>query len=120
LSHSGLKPTAGSELREKLIDALDAEYASRKGNPEYAAIVKEDGTIPVLPVVLEYGTDKHTTGDARQVPVSPEMVSELYEWSRKRLGLDLGLRSWKRRVDADRRLSHTIVKLELSALASAS
>jgi type III restriction enzyme len=118
LSHSGLKATAGSELREKLIDALDAEYASRKENPEYVAIVKEDGMIPVLPVVLEYGTDKHTTGDARQVPVSPEMVSELYEWSRKRLGLDLGLRYWKRRVENDHAENHVLTKLALYALAA--
>jgi len=118
LSHSGLKLTAASELREKLVDVLDAEYASRKSKPEYLSIVKEDGTIPVLPVILEYGTDKHTTGDVRHVPVSGEMVAELYEWSRKRLGLDLGLRYWKRRVEADHTENHTLTKLAIYALAA--
>jgi type III restriction enzyme len=118
LSHSGLKPTAGSEAREKLVDVLDAEYASRKSKPEYLAVVKEDGTIPVMPVVLEYGTDKHTAGDVRQVPASGEMVAELYEWARKRLGLDLGLRYWKRRAEKDETENHTLTKLELYALAA--
>ena len=81
-------------------------------------LVREDGTIPVLPVVLDYGTAKHTTGDVRQVPVSGEMVAELYEWSRKRLGLDLGLRYWKRRVEADHEENHTLTKLAIYALAA--
>jgi hypothetical protein len=49
LSHSGLKPTAGSEARENLVDVLAAEYGARKLTPTYIAIVKEDGTIPVNP-----------------------------------------------------------------------
>ena len=118
LSHSGLKPTAASEAREKLVDVLDSEYAARKLTPAYSAIVKEDGTIPVNPVVLEYGTDKYAAGDVRQVPVSEEMVSELYEWARKRLGLDLGLRYWKRRAEKDKTEDHTLTKLELYALAA--
>ena len=118
LSHSGLKPTAGSEARENLVDVLDAEYGARKLTPAYSAIVKEDGTIPVNPVVLEYGTDKYVVGDVRQVPVSGEMVAELYEWARKRLGLDLGLRYWKRRAEKDKTENHTVTKLELYALAA--
>ena len=73
----------------------------------------------MLPVVLDYGTaGKHTPGDVRQVPVSGEMVAELYEWSRKRLGLDLGLRYWKRRVEADHEENHTLTKLAIYALAA--
>ena len=118
LSHSGLKPTAGSEAREKLVDVLDAEYGARKLTPAYTAVVKEGGTIPVNPVVLEYGTEKYAAGDVRQVPVSGEMVAELYEWARKRLGLDLGLRYRKRRAEKDKTENHTLTKLELYALAA--
>jgi type III restriction enzyme len=118
LSHSGLKLTAASEAREKLVDVLDAEYASRKSKPQYVAIVREDGTIPVLPDILDYGTAKHTSGEVRQVPVSGEMVAELYEWSRKRLGLDLGLRYWKRRVETDHDENHTLTKLAIYTLAA--
>ena len=118
LSHSGLKPTAGSEAREKLVDILDGEYGARKLTPAYGAIVRQDGTIPVNPIVLEYGTDKYAAGDVRQVPVSTEMVAELYEWARKRLGLDLGLRYWKRRAERDEIDNHVLTKLELYALAA--
>lgn len=100
------------------MDVLDGEYGARKLTPAYSAIVKEDGTIPVNPVVVEYGTDKYAAGDVRQVPVSGEMVAELYEWARKRLGLDLGLRYWKRRVEKDETENHALTKLELYALAA--
>jgi len=36
----------------------------------------------------------------------------------KRLGLDLGLRYWKRRAQNDKSDNHTITKLELYALAA--
>jgi len=118
LTHSGLRPGAGAEAREKLVDMLDREYARRKESAPYKALVKEDGTIPVNPVVLQYGTDKYETGEVRQVPVSDEMIAQLYEWARKRLGLDLGLRYWKRRADKDHSENHTITKLEFYALAT--
>lgn len=118
LSHSNLKAGAGSEGREKLVDALDAEYSKRKATPPYTAVIKESGTIPVNAVLLEYGTDKFQKGEIRQVPVSDEMVGELYEWARKRLGLDLGLRYWKRRTKTPTPESHWIIKLQLYALAN--
>ena len=45
------------------------------------------------------------------------MVTELYEWARRRLGLDLGLQYWQRRADEDKSGNHTVTKLELYALA---
>ena len=62
-------------------------------------------------------TRVHKAGDSCEVPISPEMVTELYEWARRRLGLDLGLRYWQRRADEDRSGNHTVTKLELYALA---
>ena len=118
LSHSELRIGAGSEARDDLAALLEALYNEKRETRAYSAIVKEHGTIPVSAVVLDYAFETITGQGLRQVPISEEMVSELYEWARKRLGLDLGLRYWKRRVDADRSLSHTIVKLELYALAS--
>jgi len=100
-------------------DVCTRKGASRKLTPAYSAIVKQDGTIQVNPVVLEYGTDKYAAGDVRQVPVSGEMVAELYEWARKRLGLDLGLRYWKRRAGNDETENHVLTKLALYALAAA-
>ena len=117
LTHSGLREKAGTEAREKLVDVLESEYLKRMHDPAYTEIVKTDGTIPVRPVVLDYGTGDYEAQEPRDVPVSEEMVAELYEWSRKRLGLDLGLRYWKRRADKDSSANHTILKLELYALA---
>ena len=118
LSHSELRTGASSEARDDLAALLEALYNEKRETLTYSEIVKEHGTIPVSAVVLDYAFETITGQGLRQVPISGEMVSELYEWARKRLGLDLGLRYWKRRVDADRNLSHTIVKLELYALAS--
>jgi type III restriction enzyme len=118
LSHSELRIGAGSEARDDLAALLEALYNEKRETLAYSEIVKEHGAIPVSSVVLDYAFETITDQGLRQVPISEEMVSELYEWTRKRLGLDLGLRYWKRRVDADRSLSHTIVKLELYALAS--
>lgn len=118
LTHSGLRENAGTEAREKLVDVLEAEYLKRMQEASYTEIVKFEGTIPVRPVVLDYGTTNYESLEPRNVPVSEEMIAELYEWSRKRLGLDLGLRYWKRRADKDGSPNHTILKLELYALAS--
>jgi type III restriction enzyme len=118
LSYSELRLDASSKARDELAALLEALYKERKNTPAYTAIVKEHGTIPVSAIILDYGSETITGQDVRQVPISEEMVAELYEWARKRLGLDLGLRYWKRRTDTDPSLSHTIVKLELFALAS--
>jgi type III restriction enzyme len=118
LTQSGLRANAGTEAREKLVDALEHEYSTRKALDAYKRIVTEEGTIPVRPVVLDYGIGTYEATDVREVPVSEEMIAELYEWARKRLGLDLGLRYWKRRADGDKSENHTITKLELYALAS--
>ena len=118
LAHSGLRDKAGTEAREKLVDILESEYLKRMHEAAYAEIVKSEGTIPVRPVVLDYGTGDYEIREVRDVPVSEEMVAELYEWSRKRLGLDLGLRYWKRRAEKNSSANHTILKLELYALAS--
>ena len=90
------------------MDLLDAEYASRKLTPDYVAIVRQEGgSIPVLPVILDYGTATHASGDVRaRSQFSREMVEGFYEWSRKRLGLDLGLRYWQRRVETNQDKPH--------------
>ena len=118
LSHSELRIGASSEARDDLAALLEALYNEKRETRDYSELVKEHGTIPVSAAVLDYGLASITGQALRQVPISEEMVSELYEWARKRLGLDLGLRYWKRRADANRSLTHTIVKLELYALAS--
>ena len=117
LSQSALKPEAASDARERLADVLSAEYLARRNLPAYRAVVKEHGTITVKPVTLAYDGGVHKAGDSREVLISPEMVTELYEWARRRLGLDLGLRYWQRRADKDKSGNHTVTKLELYALA---
>ena len=117
LSQSALKPEAASETRECLVNVLSAEYLVRRDLPAYRAVVKEHGTITVKTVALAYDARVHKAGDSCEVPISPEMVTELYEWARRRLGLDLGLRYWQRRADEDRSGNHTATKLELYALA---
>jgi type III restriction enzyme len=118
LTHSGLRDKSGTEAREKLVDVLESEYLKRMHKPAYVDIVKPEGTILIRPVVLDYGTGDYESQEPRAVPISEEMVAELYEWSRKRLGLDLGLRYWKRRAEEDSSANHTVLKLELYALAS--
>jgi type III restriction enzyme len=118
LAQTGLRPGAGAEARDYLTDVLEEEYNKRKNQSAYKALVKSQGTISVRPLVLRYGTTSTEAAEAREVPVSDEMVDEVYEWARKKLGLDLGLRYWKRKAATDDSHDHKLTKLQLYALAA--
>lgn len=118
LTQAGLRSGAGSDARDRLVTFLQQQYRNRSETPAYQSVVRNEGTIAVQPTVLSYGTTAATAGETRQVPISDEMVNELYEWARKRLALDLGQRYWKRAAATAGGPSHRLIKLQLFALSS--
>ncbi len=117
LSRDGLLAEAPERATELLVAAIDAAFARVQNTPSFRAIVEERDTLDIRLVSYLYGDEAPEGGEARQIPVSPENVTDLFETAGRKIGEGLHKEWWRRRIETGK-VAPSRAKLELVALAT--
>jgi type III restriction enzyme len=115
LAFDKIDQTAPEKALAKLLEALTAEYGSRKRTKAFRALLEEKATVQVRALNFTLGTDTITEGETVELSVSPENLDDLFEAAGRRLGEGLHKAWWRARVEKDG-LPSEKAKLELIAL----
>lgn len=118
LSMDGLRPNAPDQANELLVGVIDAVHRRVQDTSAFKAIVDERETLDIRLVSYLYGEDTEGASQARQIPVSPENIEDLFEAAGRKIGEGLH-REWRTQRVNDGGVDPRRAKLEFVALATA-